>query len=116
MYVWMVSLTVRNGWDSKAEMKQKYDLLSLAERPRSYIEDLHNIAETGNRTFITFLMDHFMRFMLLVNNHALNFLDPNLNPNEERILALKILLASEKSRTLESLLGNHLNEEMFSRT
>ena len=116
MYVWMVSLIIQNGRDREAEMKRKYGLLSLAERPRSYIEDPHNISESSNRTFITFLMGHFVRFMLLADNPALGFLGDNLNPNEEHILTLKILLASEKRRSLESLLGNHLKDEMFSRT
>ena len=116
MYVWMVSLIVQNGRDREAEMKRKYALLSLAERPRPYIEDPHNISESSNRTFITFLMGHFVRFMLLADNPVLGFLGDNLNPNEEHILTLKILLASEKRRSLESLLGNHLKDEMFSRT
>lgn len=116
MYVWMVSLILQNGRDRETEMKQKYALLSLAERPRSYIEDPHNISKSSNWAFITFLMGHFIRFMLLADNPALGFLDDNLNPNEEHILTLKILLASEKRRSLESLLGNHLKDEMFSKT
>ena len=107
MYVWMVSLIVQNGRDGEAEMKRNYILLSLAERPRSYIEDPHNIAESSDRAFITFFMGRFIRFMLLANNPALSFLDVNLNPNEEHILTLKILLASEKGFPLESLLKSH---------
>ena len=97
MYVLMVSMAVRNGMDSEAEMKRSYSLLSLAERPRSYIADPHNIAETGGEQITTFFMVHFMSFMRLANNPESNFLDPNVNPNEEILMETKNILHWEKN-------------------
>lgn len=107
MYVWGVNRRVQGGTKIEADKKQKYILLSLAEKSRPYIEDTRSFSGYSPEAIIDFLKKFFDKLARMANDPTVNFLSPNVNQSEEYIMLLKGLREMEKGDSLWSLLEGH---------
>lgn len=108
MYVWRVSIMIANGRDQESEKRRNFSLLSISERPRSYIEDPQTLITGHDSSYITFALERFVRLILIAHDPNLSYLSSELNENEEDLLTLKVLLGNERTTPFLSLFAKHL--------